>query len=400
MRKSRNFALGIGLLLAALAPATVGNAQTKKPIKIGLLTSFSGPFTPWGILVREGMNLAVSEVNAAGGVLGRPIEIVARDDRNNPSEAITAFKYMVEREGVSAVGGIISSDVGLATSREAEASHVPLFLTMSGSDAILHKSSRYTFRTCLPAAPMNMSYIADLIKEKKYTRVGAIVADYAWGHAMQKAINEIIKPLPGVKVQIEVAPVTERDFTPYLRKLQSLKPQLLIAIGHPPGTATITRQSIEMGMKGLVIGPWFPTELLVKRVGTLMFGHYVDYTCAAFHSRAYDKLAAKFYAVNKHLLDAAGMSGYAMVKMVAQTIAKKKSTDPKVVAKALHAGTFKIPGYAWPLSWTAWGEMNKAAPILYTYEKGSPPDHINPGADWRTKIVFRSKPVPPYVPSK
>jgi branched-chain amino acid transport system substrate-binding protein len=102
MRKRWNFGLGIALLLAALAPATVGNAQTKKPIKIGLLTSLSGPFTPWGILVRDGMKLAISEVNAAGGVAGQPIELVERDTRNKPSEAITAFKYMVEREGVVA----------------------------------------------------------------------------------------------------------------------------------------------------------------------------------------------------------------------------------------------------------------------------------------------------------
>jgi branched-chain amino acid transport system substrate-binding protein len=398
MRKRWNFGLGIALLLAALAPATVGNAQTKKPIKIGLLTSLSGPFTPWGILVRDGMKLAISEVNAAGGVAGQPIELVERDTRNKPSEAITAFKYMVEREGVVAIGGIISSDVGLAASREAEASHVPLFLTMSGSDAILKKSSRYTFRTCLPAAPMNMGYIAGLIKERKLTRVGGIVADYAWGHAMEKAIEETIKPLSGVKVQVEVAPVPERDFTPYLRKLQSLNPELLIATGHPPGSVTITRQAVELGMKGLIIGPWFPTEFMVTRVGESMFGHYVDYTCADFDSPGFRQLAAKFHAATKHMLDESGVSGYAMVKMVAQIIAEKKSTDPKVVAQALHAGTFNIPGYAWPLSWTEWGEMKEAAPILYTYEKGAPPDNVNPGANWRTKIVFRSKPVPPYVP--
>ena len=79
---------------------------------------------------------------------------------------MTAFKYLVEREGIVAAGGVISSDVGLAVSREAEALKVPVFLTMSGSHQILTKESRYTFRTCLPAAPMNMGYIAGLIKER------------------------------------------------------------------------------------------------------------------------------------------------------------------------------------------------------------------------------------------
>lgn len=400
MSKIWTLTLSLVLLVAPVALGVDGNAESQQPIKIGFLSSLSGPFTPWGILVRDGMKLAVTEVNAAGGVAGRPLELVERDDRNNPSEAVTAFQYMTEREDVVAVGGIISSDVGLAVSREAEARKVPLFLTMSGSDAILTKESRYTFRTCLPAAPMNMGYIAGLIEEKKYTRVGAIVADYAWGHAINDAIDASVKPLPGVKLQIEVAPVSERDFTPYLRKLQDLNPELLIATGHPPGSVTIARQAIELGMGGQVIGPWFPTEFTVERAGEQVFGRFVDYTCADFDSPDYQRLAAKFHSASNHLLDINGISGYAIVKILAQTITDKKSTDPKVIADAVRTGRFVIPGYGWPLSYTAWGEMKEAAPILYTYEKGLPPEGVNPGANWRTKVVFRSKPVQPYVPGK
>ncbi|MCD6043446.1 MAG: branched-chain amino acid transporter substrate-binding protein, partial [Burkholderiales bacterium] len=196
---------------AALGMAGAGSALAQQPIKIAFLSSLSGPFTPWGILVRDGMKLAAAEINAAGGVNGRPIEIVERDDRNNANEGVTALKYLVEREGIVAAGGIISSDVGLAVSREAEALKVPVFLTMSGAHTILTKDSRYTFRTCLPAAPMSMAYIAGLIQEKKYTRVGVIVADYAWGHAIRQSLEKHVKTLPGVKMQVEVAPVPERD---------------------------------------------------------------------------------------------------------------------------------------------------------------------------------------------
>ncbi len=392
--------LGLVLLSAAFAAAAFGNAYAQQPIKIGYLSSLSGPFAPWGILVRDGMKLAVSEVNAAGGAAGRPLELVERDDRNNPSEAVTALQYLIEREHVVAAGGIISSDVGLAVSREAEAQKVPLFLTMSGSDAILTKQSRYTFRTCLPAAPMNMGYIAGLIQENKYTRVGAIIADYAWGHAIGDAIGASVKSLPGVKLQVEVAPVSERDFTPYLRKLQELNPELLIATGHPPGSVTIARQAVELGMGGQTIGPWFPTEFTVERGGEAVFGRFIDYSCAAFGTPEYESLAAKFHSASNHVLDINGISGYAIVKILAQTITEKKSTDPKVIADAVRAGRFVIPGYGWPISYTEWGEMKEAAPILYTYEKGSPPGGVNPGANWRTKVVFRSKPVQPYVPAK
>jgi branched-chain amino acid transport system substrate-binding protein len=399
MRRRFSIGLAAALSVAALTITSVRDAYAQQPIKIAFLSSLSGPFTPWGINVRDGMKLAIAEVNAAGGVNGRPIVLVERDDRNNANEGVTAFKYLVEREGIVAAGGVISSDVGLAVSREAEAQKVPLFLTMSGAHEILTKDSRYTFRTCLPAAPMSMAYIAGLIKEKKYTRVAVISADYAWGHAVRESVEKHIKPLPGVKLQIEVAPVPERDFTPYLRKLQAMDPEILIATGHPPGQATIMRQAIELGLKGPIIGPWYPTEFTVERVGELMFGRFVDYSCADFEAASYQNLAAKFHAQSKRLLDNNALSGYAIVKIVAAAMADGKNADPKALASAVHAGRFQIDGYAWPLSYTEWGEMKEAAPILYSYEKGAP-GKMNPGATWRPKVVFRSQTAQPYVPGE
>ncbi len=389
----RAASISVFLLLSSYGFA---QAQT---IKIALLTSLSGPFTPWGIQVRDGMKLAVSEINAAGGVNGRQLELVERDDRNNASNAITAFKYLVEREGVVAAGGIISSDVALAVAREAESQQVPVFMTMGGTEKALTTKSRYTFRTCLPAAPMSVDYLATLIENEKYTRVGVIVGDYAWGHSIREAIERMMARVPGVKLQIDVAPVGERDFTPYLRKLQAFDPQLLIALGHPPGSLTITRQAIELGMKGQIIGPWYPTEFTVQRIGEQMFGRFVDYSCVDFESAAFQDLAAKYHAATKRLMDNNALSGYAIVKMVAESVATTKSTDPKEVAAAIRSGRFLVDGYAWPLSFTEWGEMKEAAPVLYTYEAGAP-GKINPGANWRPRIVFRSEATQPYVPEE
>ncbi len=379
------------------AVAASGAAQAQGNIKFGFVASLSGPFTIWGVQVRDGMKMAVDELNAKGGALGRKFELVERDDKNSPSEGVTAFRYLVEREGIVAAGGMISSGVGLAVSREAESLQVPHFLTMSGAHDILKKNSRYTFRTCLPAAPENMESIAALIKDKKYTRIGVIVADYAWGHSLREAVESLIKPLPGVKLQMEVAPVPEKDFTPYLRKLQGLDPELIISTGHPPGAPTITRQAIELGMKAQIIGPWYPTDFMVQRVGDSMFGRFVDYACVDFENPAYKQLAEKFFGTYKRLFDNNSFSGYVMVKMVADAIQKTKSADPKVIADAIRKGSFDQPGYGWPLAYTEWGEMKGAKPLLYTYEKGSP-GQVNPGADWRPKVIFRSPSVQPYVP--
>jgi branched-chain amino acid transport system substrate-binding protein len=384
-------------LAASAALALPGAVQAQGTIKFGFVSSLSGPFTPWGIQVRDGMKMAVEELNEKGGVLGRKLEVVERDDKNNPNEGITAFRYMVEREGIVAAGGVISSDVGLALGRQAESLQVPYFLTMSGAHEILKKGSRFTFRTCLPPAPADIESVAAMIKDKKYSRVGVIVADYAWGHSVREAVDAQIKPLAGVRLQMEVAPVPEKDFTPYLRKLQGLDPEVIVAIGHPPGAPTITRQAVELGMKALIIGPWYPTEFMVQRVGESMFGQFVDYSCVDFENPAYKQLAEKYNKAYKRMLDNNAFSGYAMVKMVADAIQRTNSVDPKVVAEAIRKGSFDQPGYGWTLSYTEWGEMKAAKPLLYTYEKGDP-GPINAGATWRPKVIFRSPPVQPYVP--
>ena len=70
-----------------------------------------------------------------------------------------------------------------------------------------------------------------------------------------------------------------------------------------------------------------------------------------------------------------------------------------MLAQTIRSSRFTIDVYAWPLSYTEWGEMKEAAPILYTYEKG-PAGKINPTATWHPKVVFRSKTTEPYVPGE
>jgi len=153
-------------------------------------------------------------------------------------------------------------------------------------------------------------------------------------------------------------------------------------------------------MKALVIGSWYPTEFMVTRVGELMFERFVDYSCVDFESPAYQRLAEKYHATYKRLFDNNAFSGYVIVKMVAAAIQNTKSVDPNVIAGAIRSGTFNQEGYGWPISYTEWGEMKGPQPRLYTYEKGSPPGKINPGADWRPKVIFRSPPLQPYVPTE
>jgi len=383
--------LSLGLL------ASLGGAQAR-PLKVAFLSSLSGPFAFWGVNARDGMRMAVAELNEAGGVLGRPVEFVERDDRNNPAEAISAFRALVEREGIAAAGGVISSDVALAASREAETLRVPLFLTMAGSDAILRKSSRYTFRTCLAAAPMYVQAIAAMVQHARHTRIGQIIADYAWGHSIRQAVERYVAGLPGVRVQTEVAPVTAADFTPYLRRLQAFEPQLLVIAGHPPGNPVIVRQAAELGMRQQLIGSVLPPELMVQRGGDAVFSRFLDYSCVDFTTPAFRQLAAKYYSLYRRYFDNSGFSGYVIVRMVAEAAKKAGSTDPAVIADQIRRSRFVQPGYAWPLSYTEWGEMKEVRIVFFTIERGEVSGGICPGCGWAQRYQFRSSLVQPYVP--
>ncbi|GMQ98799.1 MAG: hypothetical protein BMS9Abin17_1327 [Acidimicrobiia bacterium] len=387
----------------AVTTTTAGEATTTappantEPIKIGLLTSLTATFAPWGVSVRDGMRLAVEEINAAGGVDGRPLELIERDDQSNPEEGASGLERLIE-DGVVAAGGIISSDVGLSTARIAEELEVPLFLVKAGSDAILTTDSRYTFRSCLPAAPMIAGPIAQFAEANGITKVGAIVADYAWGQAVKSALETEFAGIEGVDLQIEVAPVPEKDFSAYLRRLDDFNTEIIVATGHPPGGVSITKQSDDFGMDLTVTGSWNPLGLIVGAVGEQAFDRYADFACVDYDSDGYQDLARRYLAFSDNaFMEDDAVAGYGMVNAIAEAVGAV-GDDPKAVAEYLHANTFDIPGYSFPLSWTEWGEIAEAQPTFVVIREMEPPEGVSPGANWYPELLILSDPLEPFVP--
>src|SRR5262249_36057605 len=109
----------LGALVMVLAGAAPATAQAK-PIRIGEINSYSGLATVYTFPYREGILMAVKEINDAGGVLGRPLEFVFRDDKLKPDEAVKAARELVGQEKVDFLAGCISSGVGLAISAYAK----------------------------------------------------------------------------------------------------------------------------------------------------------------------------------------------------------------------------------------------------------------------------------------
>jgi branched-chain amino acid transport system substrate-binding protein len=371
-------------------------AADGEPIKIGTLTALSGPFAPWGVNVTNGMQMARDDINAAGGVDGRPIELVERDTQSDPQEGVTALRGMIDQDGVIAAGGVISSDVGLATARIAEQNQVPLFLVKSGSPAILTADSRYTFRTCLPAAPMTMAPVANYLEQENLTRAGAIIADYEWGRAIEAAIEDSLGAA-NIETQIEVAPVPETDFTSYLRSLQDFNPDVIVATGHPPGSGPITSQSAELGIDTLVTGPWAVLASVMDGVGDAAFDRYVDFDCADYSDTEYQELATRYNEQFDAFMEDDAVAAYGIVTMIAQAVGEV-GDDPAAVAEYLHQNTFDLPGYPSELSWTEWGELANSTPVVSVIREQEPPEGVNPGANWYPEVLLTAEPLEPYQP--
>jgi branched-chain amino acid transport system substrate-binding protein len=363
-----------------------------------MLTDLTSTFTPWGLNVRDGMALAAQEINDAGGINGSMIEIVSQDDENDGDIGVDRFERLVE-EGVVAVGGILSSGVGAPVAAVAEQMQMPTFLVKSGTEAALTRESRYTFRTCLPAAPMTAGPVLQYAQEQGFTKVGAIVADYPWGQSFKAAMENTFEG-SGIEFTIEVAPVPPNtDFTPFVRSMADFGSELLVATGHPPGNAAITALSADL-LDVPVTGAWIPPDLAVGGLQEVAVGRYSDFACADYLSDGYAELAKRYLAFseNKFMSDDA-VAGYAIVQIIAQAV-EAVGADPVAIAEYVHANEFNMPGYAHLLSWTEWGELAQSAPIFFQISEGPAPEGLNEAGDWWIELLSHSEPLEPYEPGQ
>ena len=373
-----------------------GSEASGEPIKIGALTSLTGPFTSWGLHVEAGMQLAVDDINADGGVDGRMLELIVADDQSDPEEAVVQMERLIE-EGVIAVAGTISSGVGGATVGVAEEAQIPLFLSKAGSDALLTADSRYTFRTCLPAGPMLAKPWADYAAGEGFTRVGSMIADYAWGQSFLAASEPVFNDA-GVELQSEIAPVPEQDFTTYLRSLDEFGPELILATGHPPGSGPILAQAADLGLDVNVAGPGSSLTAVLEAAGDTAIGRYADHSCADYFSDGYGELATRYVETSGlGFMEDDAVAMYGVVTALADAVANV-GDDPATIAEYLHTQSYDTPGMAYPLTWTEWGELAEAQMLLVSVVAGPAPDGLNTAGDWWLEQLSLSEPLEPYVP--
>jgi ABC-type branched-subunit amino acid transport system substrate-binding protein len=153
-------------------------------------------------------------------------------------------------------------------------------------------------------------------------------------------------------------------------------------------------------MKAPVVGAYGPYSLTAKNAGTAAFGRWSDFKCMATGTKAYKALAKRYlrtFPQNEFFEDDA-LSGYAYVKVVAEAISKVGANRQRIAAY-VHSHTFNIPGYAFPLRWTAWGELRGPRVQFAVLTRGPAPERgLNTRGNWWPRVLFKSQPLTPYRP--
>jgi branched-chain amino acid transport system substrate-binding protein len=241
--------------VTALGAPALLHAQADK-IKIGHLTPLTGFLGALGEYAVMGIKMATEEINAAGGVMGRQLDVMS-EDSVNPQVASSKAQRMIERDGVAVLMGEINSASALTISQVA-ARNKKLFMSIGArSDALRGKDcNRYTFHVDIPVTVMVNAAGQALVREGlvKGKRIYSLTADYLFGHDLSRQAKKFFAANGGEQIGDELVATDVTDFSPYLLKIRQAKPDLIATNLAGNQVTNFVKQYSEFGLPFAVAG--------------------------------------------------------------------------------------------------------------------------------------------------
>jgi branched-chain amino acid transport system substrate-binding protein len=249
MTMNRRKFIGAGMSTAAfvgLSPA--GWAQSRGPVKIGAFGPMSGNAAAQGQSEREGVEMAVNIKNSAGGLLGRPIEIVIGDDGGRPEEAAVVARRFATRDQVTLAIGSVSSPASLAAAQVFREEEVPQIVVSGTAQRITTQGNEWVFRSAVPDRKL-VADLVDFINEKmpKLKRFGFLYVNDDFGKGGFDSFSEASKKY-GISITSEERYSRgDLDFTGQLTRIRSTNPDATVEWSRYTEGALIHRQIKQMG---------------------------------------------------------------------------------------------------------------------------------------------------------
>lgn len=325
--------------LLALAAAG-GAALAQEPIKIGEINSYSGlpAFTePY----RKGWQLAVEEVNAAGGVLGRKLLVVSKDDAGRPADAVTAANELVSREGVVMLTGTFFSNIGLAVSDFAKQRKVFFLAAEPLTDAMTWSSGhRHTFRL-RPSNYMQAAMLAEEAAKLPAKRWATIAPNYEYGQSAVAVFKQLLgAKRPDIEWVAEQWPPQGRiEAGPVIQAIAQARPEAILNVTFGADLVKLVREGNTRGLfkdravvSFLTGEPEYLDPLKEETPeGWIVTGYPWDGVRTPEHDEFLSAYRAKFNDYPR----LGSVVGYATMKAAAAILAKAGSTDTdKLIAAA------------------------------------------------------------------
>jgi branched-chain amino acid transport system substrate-binding protein len=246
------------LTVVALA-CVAATAFAAEPIKIGVDGPFTGGSSSMGVSMRDGVRMATDEINKAGGVLGRQILLVERDDEAKNERGVAIAQELINKEKVVATVGYINTGVGLASERFFQEAKIPVMNNVATGSKLTHQfddqPENYIFRNAAHdsiQAPM----IAEEAVKRGYKKV-AILADSTNYGQLGRADLETALGLKGIKpVAVEKFNIKDVDMTAQLLKAKEAGAEVILTYGIGPELAQIANGMTKLGWKVPLIGSW------------------------------------------------------------------------------------------------------------------------------------------------
>jgi branched-chain amino acid transport system substrate-binding protein len=327
---------------ATLAFPHVLRGQTKEPFRIGFPLPLTGPFAAIASDMQRGGQLAADELNARGGIMGRKVELLFRDDQLKPAVGAQRTKELIENEKVVAIVGGLAAHVQMAINEQTKKSKI-LFISTSQSDEISAKpdTSPITFHEALNPTITSRalgSWVAQNLGKKWWI----VYADYAWGKQNNAVLTETLKKNGGTLLGSTPYPLGSAEFSAHLPKIQAARPEVLMSVTPGADNVAFLKQVISFGMKKqMKIAQPLHWISQAKEGGPDLYQDV--YGAMNFYWELQDTIpqAKKFVESSMKKFNQPpgdyGAYAYNGVLEVARGSELAKSTDAEAVAKALRA---------------------------------------------------------------
>ena len=342
----RSFLLLVSSVLCALAAVFPARAQA--PVKIGVLTPLSPPGdAAGGQFIVRGARMAVEDLNARGGVLGRQVELVVEDDAGTPEKGLAGFRKLATQDHVSAVIGQYHSSVTLAVQSLADEYKVPIFATQATAGAITERHLAYTFRTHAIDQD-RVQFWSRFLKERGVKRVALVVENTDFGLGLVEEAKRQFSALGvGAEVKAVVVDRTTVDLTPQMLELKAWKPDMIVNGGVGTILYLIVKQAYNVGL--FPAAPMLiATDLPARPEYWKNLGEKGTFATFIVHYQPRMKLTARGEAMSRRHRDAfkedpvyPALNAYSQVMLIADAIALARSDRGEDIAKALLPNKFE-----------------------------------------------------------